>query len=98
MAERGEEFESVNIIENPLSAAELKDLLNRAGLSPQQAIRTNEGSYSQFVAGKSLGDDQLIRVMADHPELVQRPIVVRGEKVVLARPVENLAKLGIKGA
>jgi len=41
-----------------------------------------------------LSDDQLVRVMAEHPELIQRPIVARGEKVVLARPVERLAELG----
>jgi arsenate reductase len=43
-----------------------------------------------------LSDEQLIRVMAEHPELIQRPIVVRGNKVVLARSVDKLAELGIK--
>ena len=48
-----------------------------------------------LVAGKELSDDELLKVMAAHPELVQRPIVVRDEKVVLARPIENLSKLGL---
>lgn len=96
MTEQGVEYESVNVIEHPLSAAELQDLLRRAGLTPQQVTRTNEPAYSQLVAGKNLNDDELLRILAAHPELVQRPIVVRGEKVVLARPVENLSKLGIK--
>jgi arsenate reductase len=46
--------------------------------------------------GKNLSDEQLVRVMAKYPELIQRPIVVRGNKAVLARPVEKLADLGIK--
>jgi len=47
------------------------------------------------VAGRNLSDDLLVRVMAEHPELIQRPIVTRGGKAVLARPVERLAELGI---
>jgi len=43
-----------------------------------------------------LSDEQLMQIMADNPELLQRPIVVRGSKAVLARPVERLAKLGIE--
>jgi len=43
-----------------------------------------------------LSDEQLVRVMADHPELIQRPIVVKGKKAVLARPIDKLAELDIK--
>jgi arsenate reductase-like glutaredoxin family protein len=60
-----------------------------------RALRTNEDAYRQYVAGRNLSDDLLVRVMADHPELIQRPIVTRGDKAVLARPVERLAELGI---
>lgn len=95
MTERGIEFESVNYIENPLSAQELKGLLRRAGLRPQEVVRTNEPAYGQLLAGKDLSDNEVLEIMAAHPELLQRPIVVRGGKVVLARPVENLSKLGI---
>ena len=96
MTERGVKVESVNYIESPLSATDLKDLLRRADLKPQEAIRKNEPAYRQFVAGKNLSDDELLQVIADHPELLQRPIVVREEKVALARPIENLSKLGFR--
>jgi arsenate reductase len=59
-------------------------------------LRTNEDAYKRHIAGKDLSDDQLTRLMADHPELIQRPIVVRGDKAVLARPVEKLSELNIK--
>jgi len=65
-------------------------------MRPGDLLRTNEGAYKRYVAGQSLNDEQLIRVMADHPEVIQRPIVVRGDKAVLARPVEKLEELGIK--
>lgn len=96
MTEQGVEFESVNYIKDPLSADELKALLRRAGLRPNDVLRTKEDAYREFVAGKNLSDGELLKIMAAHPELIQRPIVVRGDKAVLARPVGNLSKLGIK--
>jgi arsenate reductase len=89
------DYRAINYLEEPLSADTLKQLLRSAGLRPLDALRTNEAAYRQYVSGRNLSDDQLVRVMAEHPELIQRPIVTRGEKVVLARPVERLAELGI---
>ncbi len=96
LTEQGVEFERINYIEQPLTADELRDLLQRAGLKPTDVLRTKEAAYREFVAGKNLGDDELLEVMAAHPELLQRPIVVKGDRAVLARPVENLKKLGFK--
>lgn len=85
MTARGVRFEAINYLEKPLSTNELKRLLQAAGLTPKDALRTNEVAYQQHVAGQNLSDEQLVRVMAEHPELIQRPIVVRGNRVVLAR-------------
>jgi len=90
------EYESVNYLEHPLSADELKKLLQRAGLTPNDVLRTKEPAYREFVAGRNLGDEELLKIMTAHPELLQRPIVVRNDKAILARPVENLKKLWIK--
>ena len=79
-----------------MSTGELKRLLRYAGLRPSDLLRTNEDAYKRYVAGQSLSDEQLIRVMANHPEVIQRPIVVRGDKAVLARPAEKLEELGIE--
>jgi len=93
---KGVEFKAVHYLEEPLSEHELQQLLRGASLRPQDALRTNEAAYRQHVAGRHLSDQQLVRIMAEYPELIQRPIVVRGNKAVLARPVEKLAQLGIK--
>ena len=90
------EYECVNYIEHPLSADELKKLLRLAGLTALEVMRTKESAYRELVAGKNLSNEELLRILADHPELLQRPIVVKGDKAVLARPVGNLSKLGIK--
>ena len=96
MTAKGVDFESINYMEEPLSANELKQLFSVAGLRPQDALRTNEAAYRQHVAGKNLSDDELLRIMAEYPELLQRPIVVRENKAILARPVDKLTELGIK--
>lgn len=95
MTEKGVEFETVNYLEKPLSGADLQRLLQRAGLKPHEVLRIKENAYREHVAGKNLSDDQLLAIMAKHPELIQRPIVVRGDKAVLARVLENLEKLNI---
>ena len=95
LTEKGVDFETVNYIERPLSAAGLKQLLQQAGLKPSEVLRTKEDAYIKYVSGKKLGDDQLLALMAKHPELIQRPIVVRGNKAVLAREIEKLSKLNI---
>ena len=97
MTEKGIEYETVNYLKDEaLSETELKHLLHAAALKPQYAIRKNEPAYKECVADKNLTDDQLIHVMTQHPELIQRPMVMRGSKAVLARPSEKLAELGTK--
>lgn len=95
MTAKGVDFESFNYTEKRLSTNELKQLLHRAGLMPKEALRTNEAAYRQHVSGKNLSDPQLLQLIAEYPELLQRPIVVRKNKAVLARPAERLAELDI---
>jgi arsenate reductase (glutaredoxin) len=95
LTEKGVPYESIHYLEKPLSASELKDLLRRAGIKPHEIVRRNEPAYQKYVSGKDLTDAQLIALMVKHPELIQRPIVVRGKKAVLARPVARLNELGL---
>jgi arsenate reductase (glutaredoxin) len=95
LTEKGVEFETINYFEQPLTANTLKNLLRSAGLKPSEAIRTKEEAYKKYVADKNLSDDDLIATMVAHPELIQRPIVVKGNKAVLARPTEKLEELGL---
>ncbi|MGE0405864.1 MAG: arsenate reductase family protein [Candidatus Korobacteraceae bacterium] len=95
LSAKGVDFEPINYFDQPLSASKLKELLRQAGMGPRDALRKNEDAYKKYVAGKELSDDQLIRLMAEHPDLLQRPIVVRGKKAVLARPTEKLSDLGL---
>lgn len=85
----------MNYLEHPLSADELKKILRSAGLKPLDVVRTREDKYKKLIEGKDLSDDELVRLMVANPELIQRPLVVRGKKAVLARPIERLKDLGV---
>lgn len=63
-------------------------------LAPRDLLRTSEAVYKELGLGKrELSDDELIALMIQHPDLIQRPIVERGERAVLGRPVENIKAL-----
>jgi arsenate reductase len=94
LAERGIEPERVNYHVTGLTEAEIRDLLGKAGASPRDVLRTREPAYAELGLGeREVSDDELIALMAQHPQLVQRPIVVRGDRAVLARPVERVLEL-----
>jgi arsenate reductase len=94
LRECGVEFESVNYYETPLSVEELRGLISKLGVSPRDLLRKGEQAYRDLGLGKrDVPDDELIRLMVENPDLMQRPIVVRGDKAVLARPPENVEEL-----
>ncbi len=95
LSDKGVEAEFINYFEQPITARMLTGLLAAAELAPAEAIRKNEPAYKEFVAGRELSDAALIEVMVAHPELIQRPIVVKGSKAVIPRPVEKLKDLGL---
>jgi arsenate reductase len=94
LRQEGVSFEAINYYERPLAAAELRRLLDKLGIPPRELLRNGEKIYRELkIAERDLTDDQLIELMAEHPDLIQRPIVVRGEKAVLGRPPENVKEL-----
>jgi arsenate reductase len=94
LTERGVDFERVNYHVDPLPEERIRSLLAKAGLRPEDALRKREPVYASLaIAERDLSDDELIALMAKHPELLQRPIVERGDRAVLARPVERVLEL-----
>ena len=94
LRERGVDFDRVDFHVAPLDADEIHALLRKAGIGPRDVLRTKEPVYAQLALGeRDLPDEELIGLIAQHPELLQRPIVVRGDRAVLARPVERVLEL-----
>ena len=94
LKESGKPFTAINYYETPFTKAKLKSLLKKAGLSPKDILRTKEDIYQELgLAKKNLSDDEWLDVLVAHPDLIQRPIVEKGEKVILARPAESVKGL-----
>ena len=94
LRESGVDFEKVNYYIEPLTKKKLKELIGKMGTTARDVLRTSEQIYRDLgLAKKQLSDDELIDVMIKHPDLIQRPIVERGKRAVLGRPVENVKAL-----
>ena len=64
------------------------------GIKPRALLRTSESIYRELGLGREeFSDDEIIALMAEHPDLIQRPIVERGQRAVLGRPVEKVKDL-----
>jgi len=94
LEERGVDFETVDYHVEGLSEAQLRALLGKAGASARDVLRTREPLVAELgLAEPGVSEDELIAAMVEHPQLVQRPIVERGDRAVLARPVDRVDEL-----
>lgn len=92
--EQGFDFTKVNYYIDPLSERKLRELLKKMDLKPRDLLRTSESVYRELELGKKdFSADEIIALMVEHPDLIQRPIVERGDRAVLGRPVENVKPL-----
>jgi arsenate reductase len=86
--------EVVEYLENTPSEAELKSLVKKLGIGARQLLRKGEDAYKQNnLKDESFSDEQLIAAMHKFPKLIERPIVVKGDRAVLGRPPENVLDL-----
>ena len=94
LRESGIPFEKVNYYLEPLSRKKLTELIRKMKLKPRDLLRKSEPIYKELGLSKDeFSDSQLIDLMIEHPDLLQRPIVERGERAVLGRPTENVKEL-----
>lgn len=94
LKDSGQSFTAINYYERSFTKAQLKALLKKAGLSPRDVLRTKEEIYQELGLGrKQLSDDELLDLMVQHPDLIQRPIVEKGGQAMLARPADSIKKL-----
>lgn len=84
----------IRYLETPPDAAQLRDLLGKLGIGARELLRTGEEEYKALnLADTRLSDEQLIAAMAAHPKLIERPILVVGDKAVIGRPPESVLEI-----
>ena len=84
----GKAFEVVKYLDNIPSAKELKDIIKLLGIKPIKLVRKNEAIWKNNYKNKDLSDSEIIKAMVDNPKLIERPIIINGNKAVIGRPPE----------
>ena len=90
LTERGIDFSRVDYHVEPLSEDELRVLVRKAGVPARELLRAKEPRAQEL---RDAPDDEVVAAMAEEPALLERPVVVRGDRAVLARPVERVLEL-----
>jgi arsenate reductase (glutaredoxin) len=94
LKESGVDFDAVDYYVDPIPKAKLVELLRKMRMAPRELLRTKEAIYKKLKLGeRELSDDRLVDLMVRHPDLIQRPIVEKGERAILARPAERLKEI-----
>ena len=84
----------MNYFVAPVGEAKLRELIAKMNVKPRELLRRNEAAYRELGLGsRELSDDEIVRLLVERPELLQRPIVERGARAVLARPADRLREL-----
>ncbi|WP_179335094.1 arsenate reductase (glutaredoxin) [Winogradskyella costae] len=90
LEESGKPFETIKYLDENLTSVELQDIIIKLGIEPIDLIRKNEAIWKSEFKGKTLTDNEIIAAMVNHPKLIERPIVINGDKAVIGRPPEAI--------
>lgn len=93
LEESGQEFEVINYLQSTPTADELREIIEKLGIKPYDLIRKGESVYISEFKGKDLSDEEWIAAMVENPILIERPILVSGDKAVIARPTERINEI-----
>jgi len=94
LTDNGIDFEKVNYYIDPFTKTKLKSLLKKMRMKPSELLRKNEKAYKSLkIDEKNYSEVQILDLMIKNPDLIQRPIVEKGEKAILARPAEKINEL-----
>lgn len=91
--ESGTQVEIIEYLKTPPTEKDLTDIVKKLGIDAEKLIRKSEEIYKEKFAGKKMSESDWIKAMAKNPILIERPIVVQGNKAVIGRPPENVKEL-----
>jgi arsenate reductase len=93
LKEKGIDYEVVEYLNNVPTEKELKEVISLLGIRPEELVRKREDDFKTNFKGKTLSDDEWITAMVKYPKLIERPVVVKGNKAVVARPTERILEI-----
>jgi arsenate reductase len=94
LRDAGVDIEAVDYYTDPLTADQLRSLIRKMKITPRELLRTKEEVYKTLKLGeRQATDDELIELMVKYPDLMQRPIVEKGSRAILARPADRIKEI-----
>nr|WP_319400315.1 arsenate reductase (glutaredoxin) [uncultured Carboxylicivirga sp.] len=90
LEDKGVEFEVFKYLDEPITPDELTEVLRKLGKRPMEVIRTKEDIFKEEFEDKELSDEEWILAMVEYPKLIERPIIINGDKAVIGRPAEKI--------
>lgn len=91
--QQGKKAEIVDYLNHPPTVETLKQIVRMLGISPLELVRKKETLYLNHFRHQHLNDDEWLKVMSEHPQLIERPIVLEGKKAIIGRPPEKVLDL-----
>lgn len=93
LEDKGANVEIVQYLEKTPDVNELKSILKKLGMKPEDLIRKSEAVFKEKFKGISCTDEEWIKIMVENPELIERPIVIKDDKAIIGRPPEKVLDL-----
>ncbi len=90
LEENNEDVNIIKYLDTPITKEVLSELISLLGISPIDLVRKNEAIWKEKFKGKNLTDNEVIKAMLENPKLIERPIVVKGNKAVIGRPPQKV--------
>ena len=93
LKESGLDVKEIRYLEEPLNEEQLRDILKKLGIPPYDLVRKNEAVFKDEFKDKALTDEEWIKAMGKYPRLIERPIVINGDRAVVGRPLEKVEEI-----
>ncbi|WP_298540751.1 arsenate reductase (glutaredoxin) [uncultured Aquimarina sp.] len=93
LEEKNEDLDIIKYLDTPLTEKKISEIIDLLGIKPIDLVRKNEAIWKQEYKGKDFTDNELIKIMCDHPKLIERPIVIKNNKAIIGRPPEKVVDI-----
>jgi arsenate reductase len=93
LQESGKDFKIIKYLEETPSIESLNKIINLLKIKPIELVRQNEKIWKEHFKNSNLSDDELIKIMVDNPILIERPIVINGNKAIVGRPPSKILEI-----